>query len=211
MATSATETAKQENGSRIFLESVIEKGVEPSATEMFKVYDGYNAEWKETYRKQAAAVKKYIGSQKGYEYSRDDGTMPYIEGIAKTDCGVFVKDRWNPMDIVMVKRNKKNIVEGTIRELTNIEGMNKPANLILLNAYMREVLEDKILIGISLKAIKKNKNVASMELANMKGDKAARVNITPINGSVKCTLTLGKKANYLFDTGELGFDLKTNI
>ena len=50
MATSAVETAKQENGSKVFLESVIEKGVEPSATEMFKVYDGYNSEWKETYR-----------------------------------------------------------------------------------------------------------------------------------------------------------------
>ena len=209
MATSAVETAKQENGSKVFLESVIEKGVEPSATEMFKVYDGYNSEWKETYKKQADAVKGYIKSQKGYEYSRDDGIMPYIEGIAKTDCGVSVKDRWNPMDIVMVKKNMKNVVEGTIRELTTIEGMNKPANLILLNAYMREALEDKILIGISLKAIKANKRTATVELANMKGDKAARININPIDGSVKCTLTLGKKAPYLFDTGELGFDLKT--
>ena len=209
MATSAVETAKQENGSKVFLESVIEKGVEPSATEMFKVYDGYNSEWKETYKKQADAVKGYIKSQKGYEYSRDDGIMPYIEGIAKTDCGVSVKDRWNPMDIVMVKKDMKNVVEGTIRELTNIDGMNKPANLILLNAYMREALEDKILIGISLKAIKANKRTATVELANMKGDKAARININPVDGSVKCTLTLGKKAPYLFDTGELGFDLKT--
>ena len=209
MATSAVETAKQENGSKVFLESVIEKGVEPSATEMFKVYDGYNSEWKETYKKQADAVKGYIKSQKGYEHSRDDGIMPYIENIANIDCGVSVKDRWNPMDIVMVKKNMKNVVEGTIRELTNIDGMNKPANLILLNAYMREALEDKILIGISLKAIKANKRTATVELANMKGDKAARININPIDGSVKCTLTLGKKAPYLFDTGELGFDLKT--
>ena len=64
MATSAVETAKQENGSRVFLESVIEKNVEPSATEMFEVYDGYNAEWKETYRKQVAAVKGYIKNEK---------------------------------------------------------------------------------------------------------------------------------------------------
>ena len=209
MATSATETAKQENGSRVFFQSVIERGVEPSAKEMLKVYDGYNLQWKITYRKQVDAVKSYIGAQKGYDYSRDSGIMPYIEGIAKTDCGVSVKDRWNPMDIVMVKKNLKRVVEGTIRELTNIDGMNKPANLILLNAYMREALKDKVLIGISLKAIKANKTKASMELANMKGDKSARINITPIDGSVKCTLTLGKKSPYLFDTGELGFDLKT--
>ena len=107
MATNAVETAQQENGSRYFLESVIEKGREPLANEMFKIYEGYNNEWKETYRKQVAAVKKYIGSQKGYEYSRDKGIMPFIENIAKTDCGVVVKDRWDPMDIVMVKKNMK--------------------------------------------------------------------------------------------------------
>ena len=209
MATSAIETAKQENGSRFYLENVIEKNEEPSYTEMIKIYDGYNQSWRRTYRKQAAAVKGYIKGQKGYIYSRDDGIMPYIENIAKTDCGVSVKDRWNPMDIVMVKKDMKNVVEGTIRELTNIDGMNKPANLILLNAYMREALRDKILIGISLKAIKENKKTASVELANMQGDKAARININPIDGSVKLNLTLGKKAPFLFDTGELGFDLKT--
>ena len=209
MATSAIETAKQENGSRLFLESAIERGVEPSATEMLKVYDGYGLPWKLTYRKQVAAVKEYIGSRRGYEYSRDSGIMPFIEEIAKTDCGVSVKDRWNPMDIVMVKKSKKSVVEGTIREITNIDGMTKDANLVLLNAYMREVLEDKILIGISLKAIKANKKKANMELANMAGDKSARINITPITGSVKCNLTIGKKKKYLFDTGELGFDLST--
>ena len=209
MATSAIETAKQENGSRIFLESVIEKGVEPSDKEMIKVYDDYNLEWKMTYRKQVDAVKEYIQNQKGYEYSRDEGIMPYIEEIAKTDCGVSVKDRWNPMDIVMVKKNKKEVIEGTIRELTNIGGMTKDANLLILNSYMREALEDKVLIGISLKAIKLKKKKATIELSNIKSDSSARSKITPIEGSVKCTLTLGKKANYLFDTGELGFDLKT--
>ena len=209
MATSAIETAKQENGSRFYLENVIEKNREPSYTEMTKIYDGYNQSWRRTYRKQAEAVKNYIGSQKGYEYSRDKGIMPFIEDIAKTNCGVSVKDRWNPMDIVMIKKNMKNTVEGTIRELTNMDGMSSDANLTLLNAYMREVLEDKILIGISLKAIKENKKTASVELANMKSDISSRVKIDYINNSLKLNLTLGKKKNYLFDTGELGFDLKT--
>ena len=209
MATNAQETAKQENGSRVFFESVIEKGKEPSAKEMLKVYDGYNIGWKITYRKQVDAVKSFIGSQKGYEYSRDKGIMPYIEKIVKSDCGVSVKDRWDPMDIVMVKKSMKKTVEGTIRELTNMEGMTKESNLLILNAYMREALKDKILIGISLKAIKSNKRKANLELANMRDDKSSRVTIMPVDGSVKCTLTLGKKANYLFDTGELGFDLKT--
>ena len=209
MATSAKETAKQENGSRVFFESVIEKGKEPPDKEMFKVYDKYSLEWKLIYRKQVAAVKEYIKSEKGYEYSRDTGIMPFIENIAKNDCGVSVKDRWDPMDIVMVKKNMRKTVEGTIRELTNMEGMSKDANLLILNAYMREALEDKILIGISLKAIKLDKKKASVELSNMRGDTSARVNIEPIDKSIKCTLTLGKKTDYLFDTGELGFDLET--
>lgn len=209
MATSATETAKQENGSRVFFEYVIEKNQEPPDSVMKKIYDGYNAEWKETYRKQALALKKFLGSNKGYEYSRDSGVMPYIEAIAKRNCGVSVKDRWNPMDIVLVKKNMKTVVEGTLKELTNIDGLSKEANLSLLNAYMRDSLEEKILVGVSLKAISKTKKVANAELANMGGDKTARVNINLIPGSLKCTLTLGKKYNYLFDTGELGFDLKT--
>ena len=209
MATNATETAKQENGSRVFFESVIEKGREPSDSEMLKIYDGYNSEWKETYRKQVSALKSFIKSNKGYEYSRDTGIMPYIENLAKQMGGVSVKDRWNPMDIVMVKKNKKNVIMGTLKELTNIDGMSKEANLSLLNTYMKEALQERILIGVSLKAIAKNKKNASAELANMGGDKTGRVNIDLVSGSIKCTLTLGKKKNYLFDTGELGFDMKT--
>ena len=209
MATSAVETAKQENGSRFYLQHVIENNREPTYAEMIKIYDGYNQSWRRTYEKQANAVKGYIKGEKGYEYSRDSGIMPFLEEIARNDCGVSVKDRWNPMDIVMVKKGMKNIVEGTIRELTNMKGMTKEANLLILNAYMREALRDKILIGISLKAIKLNKLKANVELANMRDDKSSRVTIMPVDGSVKCTLTLCKTANYLFDTGELGFDLKT--
>ena len=45
MATNARETAKQENGSRVFFESVIEKNKEPSDRDMFKIYDGYGPDW----------------------------------------------------------------------------------------------------------------------------------------------------------------------
>ena len=208
MATSAVETAKQENGSRLFMESVIENRKTPTFKEMRKIYDGYDSEWKSIYEKQTKALQKFLGIRKGYIYSRDEGIMPMIENIAKEECGVSVKDRWNPMDIVLVKKNMQKVVEGTIKELTNIDGMSKDAKLELLNAYMRETLNDKVLIGVSLKAIKESKKVATQELANMaKG--SARTTIEYDPGALKCTLTLGMKRNFLFDTGELGFDLKT--
>jgi hypothetical protein len=208
MATDARETAKQENGSRVFFEHVIEKGKEPTDKMMLDIYDGYSPEWRDTYRKQTEALKKYLGANKGYEYSRDSGIMPYIENIAKRECGVSVKDRWNPMDIVLVKKSQKKVVEGTIRELTNIPGMSVDAKLGLLNAYMREALNEKMLIGVSLKAIAKNKKIASTEVANA-GGKSIPTEVDMVKGSLKCTLTLGKKKPFLFDTGELGFDMET--
>ena len=208
MATDARETAKQENGSRVFFEHVIEKGKEPTDKMMIGIYDGYSPEWRDTYRKQTAALKKYLGSNRGYEYSRDNGIMPYIEDIAKKECGVSVKDRWNPMDIVLIKKNMKKVIEGTIRELTNIDGMSKEAKLGLLNAYMRETLKEKHLIGVSLKAIAKNKKTASSEVANA-GGMSIPTKVDMVKGSLKCTLTLGKKKPFLFDTGELGFDMET--
>ena len=209
MATSAIETAKQENGSRVFFESVIEKRKIPPAKEMLRVYPGYDQSWEATYQKQTAALQGFLRNQKGYVYSRDKGIMPFIENIAKTQCGVSVKDRWNPMDIVLVKKNMQNVVEGTIKELTNIKGMSKDAKLEILNAYMREALMSRVLVGVSLKAIAEKKKSASVELANMAGKGNARTTINYLPGSLKCDLTLGRKKDYLFDTGELGFDLVT--
>ena len=208
MATNAKETAKQENGSKVFFEHVIENGKEPTDKMMLSIYDGYSPEWRDTYRKQTEALKKYLGSNRGYEYSRDSGVMPYIENIAKVKCGVSVKDRWNPMDIVLVKKNKKKIVEGTIKEITNIDGMTKDAKLNLLNSYMRESLKEKILVGVSLKAISKTKKTANAEVANA-GGKSIPIKVDMVEGSLKCTLTLGRKKPFLFDTGELGFDMET--
>ncbi len=209
MATSAIETAKQENGSRVFFESVIESRKEPDERKMLSVYPGYDSEWQTTYQKQSAALKAFLGSSRGYVYSRDNGIMPYIENLAKTKCGVSVKDRWNPMDIVLVKKGLENVVKGTLKELTNINGMSEKARLEILNAYMREALRDKVLVGISLKAIAAKKAVANAELANMAEKGAPRVKIDLIPGSIKVDLTLGRKKNYLFDTGELAFDLRT--
>ena len=56
------------------------------------------------------------------------------------------------MDIVLVKRNMQGVVEGTIKELTNIPGMSKDQKLEILNAYMRETLKDRVLVGVSLKS-----------------------------------------------------------
>merc|ERR1712025_765644 len=87
--------------------------------------------------------------------------------------------------------------------------MTPDARLEVLNSYMRNTLRDKVMIGVSLKAISPKKLVANAETANMAEKGSPRININLEPGSLKCNLTLGKKQPYLFDTGELAFDLKT--
>ena len=86
MATSAVETAKQENGSKVFMESVIENNQEPSSYEMRQVYDGFDPSWRVIYEKQTTALKKFLGIRKGYIYSRD--TVSYTHLTLPTICSV---------------------------------------------------------------------------------------------------------------------------
>ena len=211
MAGNAIETAKQENGSRVYFELIIEKNKDPEkdfaelSKAVKKVYPNVNNDWMESYAKQAVALKKYIGREKGYEYSRDDGFMPWIEGVAKSKCGVSVKDRWDPADIYMVKARKRAEIQKKITSLTS--GSDKDANLFALNDYMRVCMANLDMLPVSLKAIKKSTQSAKAEPANA-GGKGKSLDIKVVPGSVKCLLDFGHKNDNEFDTGEFAFDFK---
>lgn len=151
MASDAKETAKQENGSKVYFEAYIESGerdFNKLSKLVSKVYPNVSNEWMKSFDKQAEALKTYLRSSKGYNYSRDEGFMPFIEDIAKKKCGVSVKDRWNPADIYMIKKTKENEVKKKLLEITSSDDKN--INLVSLNSYMRELMNDKIMIPISL-------------------------------------------------------------
>lgn len=213
MAGNAIETAKQENGSKVYFELVIEKNKDPIkdfsllSSAVKKVYSNVTLDWMDSYAKQAIALKKYIGSNRGYEYSRDEknGFMTFIEDIAKTKCGVSVKDRWDPADIYMIKSNKRKQIETRIKELTS--GNDKESNLLALNDYMRSLMANYEMLPVSLKAIKKSTQQAKVEAANA-GGKGKSLNFQVVPGSVKCLLDFGHKTAYEFDTGEFAFDFK---
>lgn len=211
MAGNAIETAKQENGSRVYFELIIEKSKDPQkdfaelSKAVKKVYPNVNNDWMESYAKQAMALKKYIGREKGYEYSRDDGFMPWIEGVAKSKCGVSVKDRWDPADIYMVKARKRTEIEKKITSLTS--SPDKDANLLALNDYMRVCMANLDMLPVSLKAIKKSTQAAKAEPANA-GGKGKSLDFKVVAGSVKCLLDFGHKNDNEFDTGEFAFDFK---
>lgn len=205
MATDAAETKKQENGSRVYFEAYIEKGErDPKKLKKIveKVYKNVSDAWMDSFAKQAVALKGYLGTKKGYKYSRDEGIMPFIEGVAKSKCGVSIKDRWNPADIYMVLASKEANIKTKINKIT--AGTDKKKNLLELNAYMRELLSKKELLPISLKAITTKTPTAKIEPANMGGKSNMKFSLQP--GSLKCLLSIGSKNPYEFDTGELAFD-----
>lgn len=208
MAGDAKLTAMQENGSKVFFEQVVENRVSDYnklSAVVKKVYPSVDSSWMESYAKQATALVKFLNGSKGYVYSRDEanGFMVFIETIAKSKCGVTNKDRWNPADIYMVKRNKEGIIKEKIKDITS--GPDKETNLRALNSYMREMLAEKSMVPVSLKAIKPSTPSAKADLANMGGNKEEHTFKLKPN-SVKCNLSMGHKVDFEFDTGEFAFD-----
>lgn len=220
MAGNAIETAKQENGSKVYFRKVVESTKSPTESELFsevtKVYPDLAKNvslreiWMSTYAKQGAALKKYLGNNKGYNYSRDerDGFMTFIEDIAKGRCGVKTKDNWDPADIYMVRASKERAIRKHIDEIT--KASDEMANIYSLNSYMRELIVSKDLVPVSLKAISKTKATADLELSNM-GSKGKQKEISFENiGPLKCYLNFGTntKTPTEIDNGEIAGQFK---
>ena len=203
----AIETKKQENGSKVVFESVIEKGRFPSTSEIERVYPNVPAKWVDNYKLQSQALKKYLGSNKGYVYSRDTGIMPFIERLANKQMGVTKKDAWNPMDIIMVKKQGQAKIMKEIEKIAYTKGMQPKDRLIKLNLYMKDLLKKKIMLPISLKEIKSGVKEAALEESNVSA-KSKGVNFSLVPKSLTCDLDVTKPP--LLDTGEFGFKMRVD-
>tara|TARA_E500000331_G_scaffold72388_1_gene67199 strand:+ start:969 stop:2114 length:1146 start_codon:yes stop_codon:yes gene_type:complete len=194
---SAIDTKMQENGSRIFFEQLIEYGKEASINFLEEnAYPNMPALWYQYYQLQGQALKKYLGTEKSYSYSRDNGIMPFLEDAAKK-MGVTTKDNWNPMDIVMVKKLLEAEIKKEVEEILK-GGEEKQAKLEKLNILMQRRLVDKSMIPISLKGLTKNAKLARLEEANLGSKKEVKFRLKP--QSLNCDLDMEKPP--LFDTGE---------
>ena len=220
MAGNAIETAKQENASKVYFRKYIESAKVPSEAELFsEVVEVYpdlaknlalRTAWMSTFQKQAEALKLYLGSNnKGYIYSRDErnGFMSFIEDIAKSRCGVSTKDNWDPADIYMVKKTKEGVIRKKLDSIT--KNTDEMANIYSLNAYMRELIQSKDLVPVSLKAISKTKTKADLELSNMGKGKAKELIFENV-GPLKCYANFGtnSKTPTEIDNGEIAGQFK---
>ena len=197
----ALETAKQENASRVYFESWIEKGREPPFKAIETVYPNVDDEWMDAFKAQAIILKKWLGNNRGYEYSRDSGIMPFVEGLAKKYAGVVTKDNWNPADIYIVRKNKKNDI---VTKLDKIKSLpNKNAARDFLNETMRRHFSTRDLVGISLKKVDPKK--VKIEESNTKV--TTKTSDIKIIGSINLDMTMINET--AFNTGEMAW--KTEV
>lgn len=212
MAADAITTRQQENASAFTFEKFIESGGRnlPTFAEIQSIYPNANAQWMNTFAEQARVLKGYLNTEKGYNYSRDDGIMPFLESIAKTYCGVeggtrifATKDTWNPMDIVLVKKSEETGLRRLITELVTIEGMTEQSNLGLLNSIMYEALRMKTMIPVSLKAIRLRYGVDIEEELNTGNPEGKEWDVT----SSKCLCDI-KDRNFINSELSINFKLK---
>ena len=142
MAT-AKDTKMQENGSRVFFEQLIEKNKEASVNFIEdKAYPNMPAIWYQYYQLQGKALKKYLGNQRGYLYSRDEGIMPFLEKAAR-DMGVSTKDKWNPMDIVMVKKSNESKIMKSVEKIL-AENIEKEAKLDIKGNLIGKIIDENL-------------------------------------------------------------------
>jgi hypothetical protein len=133
--------------------------------------------------------------------------MSFIEDIAKSRCGVSTKDNWDPADIYMVKKTKEGVIRKKLDSIT--KNTDEMANIYSLNAYMRELIQSKDLVPVSLKAISKTKTKADLELSNMGKGKAKELIFENV-GPLKCYANFGtnSKTPTEIDNGEIAGQFK---
>ena len=196
----ATTTAMQENATRFVCEEFIEKGRMPAGSEIEKIYPKYDDEWANTFDMVAKALKGFLKSEKNYEYSRDEGIMPFVEKIARDKCGVKTKDSWNPADIYIVKKSKKIQIQAELTKIGNMS-LTESQKLDMLNDYMRKLFKTREMIGISLKKLGKTVKIEETNVVRQQSIK----DISIVPQSFKLDLDL--EPNGEFKTGELAFKL----
>ena len=113
--------------------------------------------WLESYDMQLDAFTNFLKTKgytkyTGWDWSRGDGMMGFLNNIASSRCGVKQLDSWNPMDIVAVQTSKEQKIRDEIDE-TVLKSVNKDVNKELLNGIMLKYINSKDLIPISLKKV----------------------------------------------------------
>ena len=156
-------------------------GADPDMTNaMDEEYPSMSSEWREGILAGTEALMQYLGHRSGskdtsWKYAHYDGRTKSIPTASTTDILNYIwesfnkdqkkifsgkKDSWDTADVYMVKKNKEIEIRKQVDNLKDAFDDLDPAIYIgTVNRYMSDLLENKILVPISLKQKTKNVNV----------------------------------------------------
>ena len=168
--------------------------------------------WRASFDKQTLALQNYMAFRKfpttGWVWSRGDGMMGFLNGIATSRCGVTGSlDSWNPMDIVAVQSSMEQTIKDEI-ERDVIDGVDKVINKDLLNGIMIKYIKGLALLPISLKKINDNERGAYEESDNLKSNSAKKKHKLDLTYSaVECDLEWSTAKNEWKNAQEISFTM----
>jgi hypothetical protein len=118
-------------------------------SELVKLYPAINKQWIDNYYAQQKRVLQEFKGNQFTEFTRDGGFMDFITKLVAEKFKISKKDSWNPADIWCVK-NEAKVIKDIQKIMGGNEGMGSIAEL---NAMMRTLYKQRVLVGISLKLI----------------------------------------------------------
>jgi len=197
----AKTTAVQERGSAYILQRVLKNNKRyNSADDIRKDTQAYRAlhtiwkkegvdfeeGWLDDYYKQQKRMLLEYANPRFTEFIRDGGFMDWVTNLVKTKYQISKKDNWNPADIWLIKDQSK-----TIRMIQDLVDGGSTQTLQELNAILRQLFHDEIVVGVSLKKISGKE--AYFEKVNLsKADFDSYKQMYYEISSMKCDLSLGK-------------------
>jgi hypothetical protein len=129
------------------------------------IYPEVNSDWVENYYKQQKKFLEEFSDAKFSEFTRDGGFMDFITKLVNKKYGISKKDFWDPADVWCIQNEKK-----VISDISKIIDTNKrePEAIEKLNALLRTLFKERIVVGISLKQVGPNQRDARYQEVNMK-------------------------------------------
>ena len=112
------------------------------------IYPEITIDWLKVFYLQQEKMLDEFSDAKFTEFNREYGFMDFISKLVSKEFGISKKDTWDPADIWCIKNEKKVISD--VQKLIN---KNQFETIGHLNAYLRTLFKDRIVVGISLKKI----------------------------------------------------------
>ena len=112
------------------------------------IYPEVTTEWLKVFFKQQEKMLEEFASAKFTEFNREYGFMDYISKLVAEKFGITQKDTWDPADIWCIKNQNK-----VLMDVKKLVAKNQFETVSHLNAYLRTLFKDRIVVGISLKKI----------------------------------------------------------